>query len=159
MTTHALDIVNLCDKTTCIPQVAEWIYGAFIDNLRQGISLHDITQALSKRQKHTLPLTYIGIIGDECLGTISLVRNDLRARQDLTPWLAALYIRPDARGHGYAQQLIATVCETANTLGYHAVYLRTETAAQYYTTLGWQKIDETIDEFNLFTEVFTMGLQ
>jgi len=149
-----MEIVNLCDHKHCIPIIAGWIYTEFIEHLRPGIAVDDVTAALRGRQRQTMPLTFVAMRGEDCIGTVSLVVNDLRARDDLTPWLASLYVRPDQRGQGVAQLLIAHVIDTAAALGFGALYLRTETAAAYYTRLGWRKIDAVTDEFNLFAEVF-----
>lgn len=147
-------IVNLYDNQHCIPIVADWIYTEFIENLRPGISLDDVTAALRDRQQRAMPLTYVAMLDEQCIGTVSLVANDLKARQDLTPWLASLYVRPDLRGQGVARRLIDHVIEVAAALGFQMLYLRTETAGAYYVRLGWRKIDAVTDEFNLFTEVF-----
>ena len=149
-----MDILNLFDHKQYIPQVANWLYEEFINGIRAGISLEAVVNALGKRHRDTIPLTYIGVVNDECVGTASLVRNDLKSRDDLTPWLAALYVREADRGRGYARQLIDHVITSAKALGFQKLYLRTETAADYYRMLGWKKIYETIDEFDLFTEVF-----
>lgn len=149
-----MEIVNLTDHKQCIATVAGWIYTEFIEQLRPGISLDDVTAALHGRQRDALPLTFVAMTGEQCIGTVSLVANDLKARQELTPWLASLYVRPDLRGQGVARQLIDHVVETAAALGFGTLYLRTESAAAYYTRLGWRKIDAVTDEFNLFTEVF-----
>ena len=149
-----MKILNLFDNKQFIPQIADWIYEAFIDGIREGIALRDVTHALSNRHKKTMPLTYLGIVNGECVGTVSLVSNDLKSRGDLTPWLAALYIREEDRGQGYGQELIEKAIETARELGFRKLYLRTETAADYYKKVEWKKIDETIDRFNLYTEVF-----
>lgn len=149
-----MEIVNLYDNQHCIPTVAGWIYTEFIENLRPGISLEDVTAALRGRQQRTMPLTYIARLNGQCIGAVSLVANDLKARQDLTPWLASLYVRPDVRGQGVARRLIDHVIEVAAALGFQTLYLRTETAGAYYTRLGWRKIDAVTDEFNLFAEVF-----
>ena len=149
-----MEILNLYENTQYITQVADWIYGEFIENIRAGITRDDIITSLHKRQKNTLPITYVGVLNNECVGTVSLVGNDLKARPDLTPWLAALYVNADHRGRGYARMLIEKVIETSTELGFHTLYLRTENTAEYYKRLGWKKIYETIDEFKLFTEVF-----
>lgn len=153
-----MEIFNLTDHPKFILPITGWLYSEFIQDLRRGISLEDVTKALHNRQKDKLPMTYIGVINAECIGTISLVANDLRERSDLTPWLAALYIRDDHRRQGYAQELIYKVIETAAGMMYRKLYLRTETAAGYYQKLGWQKIYETTDQFGLFTEVLEVDL-
>ncbi len=153
-----MKIVNLYDNQEFVPQIANWLYLEFYKNIRAGFSLDDVNKLLGKAQKNTIPLTYVGMNNDECIGTVSLVINDLQERQDLTPWLGGLYISEEYRSYGYARKLIAHVIETAGRLGFNTLYLRTEGAADYYKNLGWKKIYETIDEFKLFTEVFEIAI-
>lgn len=154
-----MEILTLPAAPAHLPTVAGWIYAEFIDGIRAGITLAEITAALQGRQPTALPLTYVGVIGETCVGTVSLVENDLRARPDLTPWLASLFVPPAHRGQGIAQQLIDKATATAADLGFPALYLRTEHTAAYYVRLGWQRIDATVDEFGLFTEVFQRTLR
>ncbi|BCQ46612.1 hypothetical protein ERHA55_41390 [Erwinia rhapontici] len=45
-----------------------------------------------------LPLTFVALDGDRPVGTVGLWRCDLISRQDLFPWLAALYVDESYRG-------------------------------------------------------------
>jgi GNAT superfamily N-acetyltransferase len=63
-----------------------------------------------------LPLTFIAVEG-ETLGTVGLWRCDLISRQDLFPWMAALYVAPHARGRGIAGKLQQHVIDYARRPG------------------------------------------
>lgn len=43
--------------------------------------------------KNNLPLTFIALADNELVGTIVLWRSDLVSRQDLYPWLSALFVK------------------------------------------------------------------
>lgn len=63
-------------------------------------------------------MTFIAVDGEQLLGTVGLWRCDLITRQDLCPWLAALYVDDAARGKGLAGQLQQHVIAYAAQSGY-----------------------------------------
>ncbi len=149
-----MQIQNLADNPQFVEIVSEWIFKEFFENIRHGISYEKILADFSSRGKDEIPLTFVAIENDVCLGTVSLFSNDLKERIDLTPWLGSLYVRTDYRNRGIAKQLIEKVIETSKRLGYDTLFLRTENASGYYIKSGWKLIYNTIDEFGLETEVF-----
>lgn len=150
-----MKIVDLIDYPEYIDIVVNWIYSEFIQNTKINISKENVKGFFTKRYKNKMPITYIAVKKNQCLGTVSLVGNDLKERKDLTPWLAALYVVPQNRKKGIAKILINEVVNKAKDFNYTKIYLRTEEAAQYYKQLGWKNIYKTIDEYNQSTEVFT----
>ena len=102
----------------------------------------------------TFPITLVAIKDDECVGTVSVFENDLKTQNDLTPWLASLYVNPQYRGQGIAEKLINRVKEVIEELGFKELYLRTEHTSEYYRRLGWEFVYKTHDEKGQETEVF-----
>jgi predicted N-acetyltransferase YhbS len=66
----------------------------------------------------------------------------LISRQDLYPWLAALYI--DEKQRGLGEQLQQHVIEFARRLGYPHLYLYSACKG-YYERSGWQYIGDGLD--------------
>ncbi len=66
---------------------------------------------------------FIAVEGETLVGTVGLWRCDLISRQDLFPWMAALYVSPDARGRGIAQLLQQHVIDYARRRAPAAVSL------------------------------------
>ena len=89
----------------------------------------------------------------QCVGTVSLVENDLKCRS-ITPWLAALIVRGDVRCCGIGQQLIGCVQELARQMGYSERYLRTEHASGYDRKRGWQYVETCEDLYSQKPDVF-----
>jgi len=148
-----MKIEYLCDNIHFAETVAKWIYNEFIAGIRDGYSYDDCLAKRKNCHKEQLPIILIAIDDDRCIGTISLVANDLKCR-DYTPWLAGLYVDPQFRNKGVGEQLIERVKEIARQLGYKELYLRTEHASGYYKKLGWEFIENCQDDFNLKPDVF-----
>jgi len=77
-------------------------------------------------------------------GTIGLWRCDLISRQDLFPWLAALYVAPAARGQGLAGKLQRHVIDYARRAGFRELYLYSA-CRDFYERFGWRYIGEGLD--------------
>lgn len=59
----------------------------------------------------------IALEGNQLKGGAALARADLAHRPDLGPWLACVFITPEARGKGLAERLIEGICEEARASG------------------------------------------
>jgi GNAT superfamily N-acetyltransferase len=72
--------------------------------------------------------------------TARTIAADLQARQDLSPWLAALYVAPEMRRHGISAAMVHHATGAAKMLrshAPHALHLITDRIG-YYEALGRQ---------------------
>lgn len=122
-------------------QVTEWLWQAFGQGLSRAFFASVIAHS---QQPDALPLTFIATEGETLLGTVGLWRCDLISRQDLFPWLAALYIDGPQRGRGLGQALQQHVIQYARQQGYASLHLYAA-FRDYYERFGWQHIGEGID--------------
>jgi len=146
-------IEYLCDHIGFADTVARWIYDEFIAGIKVDLSYEDILAAITKCCRQKLPMRLIALVDDTCVGTVSLVQNDLRCRE-YSPWLAALYVDKDYRNQGIGEQLINAVIDVARKLGHEKLYLRTEHASDYYRKLGWAFVETCEDDYDLKPDVF-----
>lgn len=86
-----------------------------------------------------VPRFYILIDSDRIIGAYALLRSDLNSRQDLTPWLACLYVEPGHRGKGIGALLQNHALEESRRLGYKKLFLCTE-LTEYYESTEWRYI-------------------
>jgi N-acetylglutamate synthase-like GNAT family acetyltransferase len=70
----------------------------------------------------------------------------LPSRDDLSPWLASVYVDPPFRNRGIGASLVQRVAQEARTLGFPTLYLFTPDRAAFYANLGWQVVER--DEWN-----------
>ena len=139
MTTY--QIAPLGQARQHVETVTEWLTSAFgADNSRAFFAsiLHGSLSGAD------FPLTWVALEGECVVGTVGLWRCDLISRQDLFPWLAALYVDKGYRGKGLSGQLQQTVIAECRLRGYPALYLYSE-CADYYERFGWQYKGDALD--------------
>lgn len=152
-----MKIMYLSDHIGFAEDVAKWIYDEFIHNIRNGLDYEQILTSVKECGKTELPIRLIAVADEKCVGTVSIVRNDLKCRA-YTPWLAALYVDKPYRNNKIGEQLIERVKGIVQDLGYCELYLRTEHASGYYKKMGWQWVESCTDEFGLEPDVFKLTL-
>jgi predicted NAD/FAD-dependent oxidoreductase/GNAT superfamily N-acetyltransferase len=80
---------------------------------------------------------------ESLLGSVSLIgSDDLPGFENLSPWLASLYITRRARGAGLGARLVECVIAEAAARGHDYVHLFTAGQDAYYLARGWRTIAE-----------------
>ena len=134
-----IKIVNMADYPQFIEEVSKLLWEEW--SRHNGKTLEEVTY----RTKHCLkkdkiPQIHIAIRSAELLGTVSLWTCDLSKRQDLSPWMACLYVKPEYRGMGIGTSLQKKSVEVAEELKYKKLYLITE-HENYYEKMGWKFLE------------------
>lgn len=86
-----------------------------------------------------LPEWYLLMDGERIIGCAGLISNDFISRMDLQPWLCALYIEPEYRGHAYGSLLIDRIRSEAADKGYDKLYLCSDHVG-FYEKYGFERI-------------------
>ena len=82
---------------------------------------------------------------DNLLGVATLVDDDeLPDAPEPGPWLAAVFVTPDARKFGVGSALVEHVVNRARELDYPKIYLYTEHQELWYSSKGWLKIRDIV---------------
>ena len=91
-----------------------------------------------------LPTTLLALDGDELLGSVSLVFEDAPELQEHgSPWLASLYVKPQARGRGIGAALARAAVARAAQEGVDELFLFTPEHRDFYARLGWRPLART----------------
>jgi GNAT superfamily N-acetyltransferase len=126
-----------------IETMARWQFGEW-GHLEPGDSLEARIAYLRRQATNPgrIPMTFVALDDDEPLGSASAVEHDMSTHPELTPWLASVYVKPEARGRGVASALVQRVMQEVAALGTMRLYLYTESARGLYEKLGWHAIGE-----------------
>lgn len=137
----AYQIVPLSQALQHVETVTDWLTNAFGAENSRAFFASILRASLSEAD---FPLTWVALDGERVAGTVGLWRCDLISRQDLFPWLAALYVDEGYRGEGLSGQLQQTVIAECRLRGYPTLYLYAE-CADYYERFGWRYRGEALD--------------
>lgn len=117
---------------------AEW--GHLYPDWDEAVALAEFR---AHRSDGSLPATLVLRRDGIYAGSVSVIFNDCAARPDLNPWLASLYVRPEARGRGIAAQLVRAAVDLAAAAGEDKLYVFTESARGLFESHGFRTIDRT----------------
>lgn len=131
-----IKIVDLKDNADYLPTLALWHQNEWSD-LNPG---ETIQQRIKRMQLYLndnfIPSTFVAK-NKTLLGSAAIVDHDMETRQDLTPWLASVFVAPEHRHKGIARKLVLHVMNQAKNEGVKMLYLFTTDRAEYYQKLGW----------------------
>jgi GNAT superfamily N-acetyltransferase len=132
--------------------IAKWIYETFPHEF-ETMSFVEWLEVM----KHPERITFVAVENRRALGTASLDFEDLPPRDDLTPWLASVYVLPEVRSRGLGARLVSAVEEEARANGFKRIYLHTSDRAEFYAKRGWQVLD-TIEYWQKINTVMVKDL-
>ena len=136
----------LRERPQWIPLLADWHYAEWGALFGADWSRALAEQELCEHAAHAgLPNTWVAERDGALLGSVSVVLEDAPALNHLgSPWLASLYVRPEARGAGIGRLLVRCAEEGARAAGCEALLLFTPQHADWYASLGWSPVLNTL---------------
>jgi GNAT superfamily N-acetyltransferase len=116
-----------------------------------GHPLETIRDRLRENMAPSLiPLALVAHEDGRFLGTASVIASDLPERPQFTPWVAAVWVEPGARGRGLGAALVDRATQACFDLGAAKAYLCARPERQaFYERLGWTKIESDVGPFRL----------
>jgi len=137
-------IEPLADHPERVATLAAWHHAQWAhlyDDWTLQVASDELSDHASRR---ALPTTLVLLDGDDLLGSVSLVLEDAPDLQHLgSPWLASLFVRPEARGLGFGKALVRAAQTLAQQQGVSRLYLFTPEHADFYRKLGWAAFART----------------
>lgn len=135
-----MKIINLALAPEHIPTIAAWHHAQW-GYLNPGGTVETRIEKMQRYLKGAaIPAMYIGVDGNQVIGTAALVESDMDSHPELSPWLASVYVNPDYRNRGFGSALVKRVVSEVEALGHSPLYLFTPDREKFYRNLGWQFI-------------------
>lgn len=124
-----------------IAQLAAWHHQQWA-HLYDDWTLEVATAELRDHaSRNSLPTTLMLFDEETLLGSVSVVMEDAPALQFIgSPWLASLYVVPEARGRGLGKLLVRAAVQLAADNQVDRLLLFTPEHADFYRRLGWQAL-------------------
>lgn len=144
-----LKIYPLHEKKSLYPILAYWSYNNWY--MTRNVPFNYVLHEYKRRaEPDALPCAFIAFWGELPVGMVSVKETDMLRRQDLSPWLSALYVSPEYRERGIGTELIRSVLNFCSKAGFKRIFLFIDIRfitqlENYYSTRGWVFLDDEID--------------
>jgi GNAT superfamily N-acetyltransferase len=123
-----------------VPIVAGWLWHEWWH--QDGYTLEQTEDAVAASASPSgPPQSFVLLVDGKPIGTASLVTHDLDERSNLTPWLAGVFVIPEARGRGHVVHLIQAVEAACRSAAIPVVWLYTAGAERVYARAGWHGVE------------------
>lgn len=152
-----LKIYPLSEKQSLYPILAYWSYQNWY--MTRNVPFRLVLQEYKRRSgTDMLPCAFVAFWGELPVGMVSLKETDMMKRQDLSPWLSALYVSPEYRERGVGTELIRAVLNLCSYKGFRRVFLFIDSRYMdvlhdYYRNRGWIFLDEERDSDGNMTKI------
>ena len=139
-----MKLAYLADHPQHVVTVAKWIMDEW-GHESPGTTLESLKERFrSHLNRNAVPLTLLAMDEDRPLGTASLVVYDMKDHQELSPWLAAVYVLPEHRGKGIGSKLVKSIELLSANLEVEKLYLFTPDREAFYAHMGWNVLKKTV---------------
>ena len=128
-------LVRPVAATPHLPVIAAWLHAQWWE--AGGYTLEATEAFLRDAKGPAAPCVLVAERDGEALGTATFDTDDLPNRPDLSPWLASVLVKPEARRQGIATALVAAVERLALAQGVRRLWLFTPDQASFYAARGW----------------------
>lgn len=138
-----VEIVHLAVCPEVVPTLASWVAGEW-GAVLPGVTFGDLVARFEAATvPGRIPETFVAREDGRPIGMASLVAEDMSTRPDLSPWLASVYVIPQARRRGVGSALVRRAMDAMTRLGIDRLYLFTPDQVPFYRRLGWEPLART----------------
>lgn len=125
----------------CLPELAQLHFNEW-QHVSPDTTLEDRILRLQEMARSSdMPFIVVAIENDQLVGSAALVKEDMTTRQDLSPWLANVFVKPEFRQNGIGASLVGHIEGEAARRGIRTLFLYTKRARDLYLKLGWRKVE------------------
>lgn len=148
------DIDFLADHPHYVSIIAPWLHLQWGWQHGEKTVEDRITRMKKWLHRGKIPFMLVAHSDGKPMGTTCVVENDMDSRQDLTPWIATVYVAKEYRKSGVGSTLVKRGMQEAKKIGVKRLYLITPDQENFYKQIGWSTIEKAQD---LGREVFLMS--
>lgn len=140
----SIAIVPVAEARRDLPIFASWLWMKW-GQRRGRTPARSLARIQAMGTASGLPFGFCAYLDGLPAGFACCTEQDLDNRPDLSPWLASVFTRPDARGQGIAARVVEAVAAEAKARGVATLWLFTPDQQRLYERLGWVAVAEDVD--------------
>jgi GNAT superfamily N-acetyltransferase len=116
----------------------------------KGVSLADVSTGLRELiSNETFPFVIVAHDGERYVGSTLGITSDMDERPAYTPWVAAVWVEPEYRGHNVGRSLVSSAAGSL-LQAFQRVYLCARAERHdFYARQGWAPIEWDVGEKRL----------
>lgn len=131
------EVVDLKNRPEFLEPIAHWHQNEW-QHLNPGETLEQRIQRMQYYlSANFIPSMFIAVNNDQLLGTAAIVEHDMETHQELSPWLASVFVDPLYRRQGTGSALVKHVMLQAEDRAVEKLYLFTPDKENFYRRFGW----------------------
>lgn len=138
-----IEIADISQRPEAIDPLSSWNYGYWADRTPEVRfdQWRQLYRECANTQGLQIPLTIVGLEDGAVFGGVTIVEvDDIHDFPDYFPWIAALVVGETFRGRGLGSILLDAAIAKARQLGFHHVFLWTDSRNEWYGRHGWVEI-------------------
>jgi GNAT superfamily N-acetyltransferase len=141
-----LEVKQLSECPEHLEIVGQWIYRKWWSR-RYADPEVVLSQLRNHTRKDCVPYTVVAFADGVPVGSCCVIENDCPHRPQYTPWVAAVYVKPEMRLRGIASAVLqeaASIAKRANIAGLYIDCLAT--TARVYAKNGWDVYEREVGD-------------
>jgi len=147
-----MNIIEISERTDLIDKAVDYFWKCWGNDNNFQFYKDCIVNSLDK--KKSLPKFYILLKDEEIIASYAILTNDIISRQDLYPWLACLFVNPENRNKGIAEQLLHHGLQETKNKGFESLFLSSD-LENFYERKGWTHITNGYNIFDSEIKIFS----
>ena len=141
-----MSIADLRDCPEFQPLLADRIWRAWWQPRGTPLALIE-SRVADNLGSGPIPTAFVAHEGGRFLGTASAIAADMAERPRYTPWVAAVWVEPEARGAGLGAALVRHAAAAIFQMGCRRAYLSAAPHRRsFYEGLGWKVLEDGIGD-------------
>ena len=141
-----LEIKQLAECPEFLVPVGTWIYEEWWrtpNNTPEVV----FSKLRGHCQKDAIPFTVVVVEAGRPVGSCCVIENDCIHRPQYSPWVAAVYVRPEYRLRGIASRILQESFKIAQRIGVAGLYIDCHCKTRrVYEKNGWRILEREVGD-------------
>jgi GNAT superfamily N-acetyltransferase len=141
-----LEVKQLSECPECLTTVGTWIYEEWWSK-RYNTPEVVLSQLRTHTRKDLVPCTVVAFADGTPIGSCCVIENDCVHRPQYSPWVAAVYVKPEMRRRGVASVILQEAAAIATRIGVAGLYIDClAITAPVYEKNGWRIYEREVGD-------------